>query len=100
MCACCGHGSGGDQIVAGAVQHIQTLGDHRVTVADDVHDGSGAALLDAAAALVFQRGDAALLVARRGIIIDDLVVSDEVFLEAIDHVLGLDEHVLVDAAVH
>lgn len=55
---------------------------------------------DAAAALVFQRGDAALLVARRGVVVDDLIVADEVLLEAVDHLLRLDEDVVVDAAVH
>ena len=100
MCACCRHSGSGDQIVAGAVEHIQALGHHGVAVADDVHNGGGAALLHAAAALILQRGDAAGLVARRGIIVHHLVVADEVILEAVDHVLGLDEHFLIDAAVH
>ena len=98
--ACGGHGSGGHEVIAGAVEHIQALGDDGVTIADDVHDGGGAALLDAATALVFQRGDAALLVARRGVVVDDLIVADEVLLEAVDHLLGLDEDITVDAAVH
>ena len=100
VCACGGHGGGGHEVIAGAVEHIQALGDDGVAVADDVHDGGGAALLDAAAALVFQRGDAALLVARRGIVVDHLIVADEVLLEAVDHLLSLDEDIAVDAAVH
>ena len=31
---------------------------------------------------------------------DSLVVADEVVLEAVDHVLGLDEYLPIDAAVH
>ena len=100
VCACGGHGRGRNQIVAGAVQHVQALGDNGITVADHVHDGGGAALLDAAAALVFQRGDTALFVARRGVIVDHLVVADEVILEAVDHVLSLDKNIMVDAAIH
>ena len=33
--ACSGHGRCGHQIVAGAVEHVQALGHHGVTVADD-----------------------------------------------------------------
>ena len=100
VCTGGGHGGGGNEVIAGAVEHIQALGDDGVAVADDVHDGGRAALLDAAAALVLQRGDAALLVARRGVVVDDLIVADEVVLKAVDHLLGLDEDVVVDAAVH
>lgn len=38
--ACGGHGSGGHEVIAGAVEHIQALGDDGVAVADDVHDGA------------------------------------------------------------
>ena len=100
MRAGCCHGRGGDQVIAGAVEHIQPLGHHRVAVADDVHDGGGAAFLDTAAALVLQGGDAALLVARGGVVVNHLVVADEVLFEAVDHLLRLDEDVVVDAAIH
>ena len=65
-----------------------------------IHDRRGAALLHAAAGLVLQRRDAALLVARARVVVDDLIVADEVLFEAVDHLLGLDEDIAVDAAVH
>ena len=96
-CRQCG---GTDQIVAGAVQHVQTLGGDRLAVVDDIHDRRRAALLHAAAGFILQCGDAALLVARAGVVVDDLIVADEIFLEAVDHLDGLLEHLLILAAVH
>ena len=89
-----------DQIVAGAVQHVQTLGGDRLAVVNDIHDRRGAALLHTAAGLILQCGDAALLVARAGVVVDDLIVADEILLEAVDHLDGLLEHLLILAAVH
>ena len=100
MCTGGSQRGGGNQVVAGAVQHVQALGHDRFTVADDVHDGGGAALLHAATGLVLQRRDAALLVARAGVIIDDLVVADEILLEAVDHLDSLLKDFLVLAAIH
>ena len=64
MCAPRSQCRGGDQVVAGAVQHVQALGGDGLAVVDDIHDRRGATLLHAAAGLVLQRRDAALLVAR------------------------------------
>ena len=91
---------GGDQVVAGAVQHVQALGGDGLAVVDDIHDRRGAALLHAAAGLVLQRRNAALLVARARVVVDDLIVADEVLFEAVDHPDGLLKDLLVLAAVH
>ena len=61
---------GGDQVVAGAVQHVQALGGDGLAVVDDIHDRRGAAFLHAAAGLVLQRRDAALLVARARVVVE------------------------------
>ena len=100
VCARSSQRCGGDQVVAGAVQHVQALGGNGLAVVDDIHDRRGAALLHAAAGLVLQRRDAALLVARARVVVDDLIVADEVLFEAVDHPDGLLKDLLVLATVH
>ena len=68
-------------------------------VRQHVDDGRGAALLHAAAALVLERGDTAVLVAGTRVFVDDLAVADEVILKAVEHVRGGVKDLLVLATV-
>ena len=93
-----GHRRRGDEVVAGAVEHVEAVRRDRVAVAYNVGYRRAAALLDAAAGLVLERRDSAFFVARRRVFVDGLVVADEVVLEAVEHVRGLVEDLAADAA--
>ena len=85
MSACRGEVRRADKVVARTGQHVEALFRDRLRIAEDVDDLGGAALLDAAAGLVFQRRDAAGLVARARVLVDHLAVADKILLEVIDH---------------
>ena len=96
--ACGCHRRRGYEVVAGAVEHIQAVRRDGVSVAYNVRNRRAAALLDAAAGLVFERRDSAFFVAGRRVFVYGLVVADEVVLEAVQHVRGLVEDFAADAA--
>lgn len=94
-----GHRRRGDEVVAGAVEHVEAVSRHRVAVAYHVRDRGRSALLDAAAGLVFKRRDPAFFVARRRVFVDGLVMADEVVFEVVQHFRGFVENFAADAAV-
>ena len=83
-------GRGGDAIVAGGLDQTKAAQPlfYRLSVARDLFNGRLAALLDAAQRLLLEGGDAAVLVARRGILVDGLVVAAEVVFELVNHTDG------------
>ena len=68
-------------------------------VRQHVDDGGRSALLHAAAALVLECGDAAILVAGARVLVDDLAMANKVILKAVEHVGGGVKHLLVLAAI-
>ena len=68
-------------------------------VRQHVDDGRGAALLHATAALVLERGNAAVLVTGARVFVDYLAVADEVVLKAVEHVGGGIKDLLVLTAI-
>ena len=64
-----------------------------------VDDGGRSALLHAAAALVLERGNTAVLVAGTRVLINDLAVANKVVLKSIEHVGGSVKDLLVLATV-
>ncbi len=73
---------------------------YRLCVGKHIRNGRLTTLLNAATGLVLEGRDTALLVSRRRIIIDHLVVTDEVILEAVQHMGGLLKDFLIYTPSH
>ncbi len=95
-----GEGRSGHEVVARRLQEVEPLPAKRLGVFQHVDDLLGAALLDTTQRFLLQRGDAALLVAGRRILVDGLVVLAEIPLEIVDQADGLLEDGTVLGAVH
>ena len=95
-----GEGRGGYEVVAGGGEQVQTVGREAVAILHDTADGSLTALLGASEGFVLEGGDAAGLVARRGILADGFAVGEEIVLEIVDHRDGLLEQLGGLATVH
>ena len=87
-----------DQVIARTGKQVQSLSAHVLGILQHVRNLGASAFLDAAAGLVFQRGDAAGFVAGARVFVDHLTVTDKIVLEAVDHPHRLVENLLAFAA--
>ena len=96
-----GEGGAGNAVVARGFDQAKPAETLRggFAVADDLLHRRAAALLDAAERLFLERGDAAVLVAGRGVLVDGLAVAAEVVLELVHHAERVVEGGLRVAAV-
>ena len=93
-------GGRGHQVVARGAQQVQAVLRQAFAIAQDTADRTFPALLRAAERFFLQGGDAARLVARRGILVHGHAAADEVLLEVVDQAYGLVEQLTGGATVH
>ena len=90
----------GYEVVTWSIEEVQALRMYRLCIGEDVGNRRLTALLYTTAGFVLEGRDTALLVSRGRVIINHLIVTDEVVLEAVQHMRCLVKDLLIYAPAH